>query len=92
MPTRHLIIALTAAAFAFSALTAPASAQARPDVPQAGVKKPQAKKRVVRRSAAAGGQIACTPLGCHRIPRNCYPTQGYDWDGMPTGYDVVVCR
>ena len=91
MPTRHLVIALTAAAFACGTLTAPASAQVRQDPPQAGVKKPQAKKRIVRRSAA-GGQIACTPFGCHRIPRNCYPTQGYNWDGIPTGYDVVVCR
>lgn len=90
MPTRHLVIALTAAAFALSSLTAPASAQARPDAPQAGVKKPQAKKRVVRRSS--GQQIACTPFGCHPIPRNCYPTQGYNWDGIPTGFDVVVCR
>ena len=90
MPTRHLVIAVTVAAFAGSALTAPASAQARQDAPHVSVKKPQAKKRIVRRST--DHQIACTPFGCHPIPRNCYPTQGYDWDGIPTGFDVVVCR
>lgn len=38
-----------------------------------------------------GGQIACTPLGCGRVPRNCHPTTAYYWDGTPTGYDAVVC-
>ncbi len=91
MPTRYLVVALIAAAFALTTATAPADAQARSDAPRAGVKKPQPKKRLVRRSAPAG-QIACTPFGCHRIPANCHPTQGYDWDGVPTGYDIVVCR
>ncbi|MGC1465546.1 MAG: hypothetical protein WA792_07420 [Pseudolabrys sp.] len=42
--------------------------------------------------AESGGQIACTPIGCGRIPRNCHPTTAYYPDGTPTGYDAVACR
>lgn len=38
------------------------------------------------------GQIACTVTGCQRIPPNCRPETGYNWDGIPTGFDIVVCR
>lgn len=38
------------------------------------------------------GQIACTVSGCQRIPPNCHPETGYNWDGIPTGFDIVVCR
>jgi hypothetical protein len=38
------------------------------------------------------GQIACTISGCQRIPPNCHPETGYNWDGIPTGFDIVVCR
>ncbi|HEX5508961.1 MAG TPA: hypothetical protein VFX37_10700 [Pseudolabrys sp.] len=38
------------------------------------------------------GQIACTPLGCGRIPPSCHPTTAYYPDGTPTGYDAVACR
>ena len=37
------------------------------------------------------GQIACTVTGCHRIPPGCHPQTGYNWDGIPTGFDIVVC-
>ena len=37
------------------------------------------------------GQIACTVAGCHPIPPNCHPETGYNWDGIPTGFDIVVC-
>ena len=37
-------------------------------------------------------QVACTELGCHPIPRGCRPQTGYNWDGMPTGFDMVVCQ
>ena len=37
-------------------------------------------------------QIACTFDGCHPIPANCHPEIGYGWDGIPTGFDIVVCR
>jgi hypothetical protein len=99
MPTRHLVIAAIAAVFGLGALSAPTVAQTPQGAPAAAVEKPQAEKpqpkkrrvthRAVRRST--GGQIACTPAGCHRIPPGCHPTQGYLWNGMPSGYDVVVC-
>ena len=38
------------------------------------------------------GQIACTVSGCQRIPPNCHPQTGYNWDGIPTGFDIIVCR
>ena len=38
------------------------------------------------------GQIACTVTGCHRIPPNCHPQMGYTPGGIPTGFDIVVCR
>ena len=45
-----------------------------------------AKKR-----ARQTGQIACTTEGCHRIPPECHPEMGYTIDGIPTGFDIVVC-
>lgn len=38
------------------------------------------------------GQIACGKYGCQRIPPNCHPEQSYYWNGMPSGYDKIVCR
>lgn len=38
------------------------------------------------------GQIACTVTGCQRIPSRCRPETGYNWDGIPTGFDIIVCR
>jgi hypothetical protein len=37
------------------------------------------------------GQIACTIVGCIRIPPKCHPEMGYTSDGTPTGFDIVVC-
>lgn len=90
MKTRYLAVLIIAAAFSLSALSAPAVAQAS-GTPQASAKKKIPKQKIVRQPRASG-QIACTAAGCGRIPANCYPTQGYRWDGMPTGFDVVVCR
>jgi hypothetical protein len=42
-------------------------------------------------AAAPQGQIACTQLGCERIPVSCAPVPGRTWRGTPTGYDVIVC-
>ena len=36
-------------------------------------------------------QIACTVTGCHPIPAHCHPEMGYNVDGIPTGFDIVVC-
>ena len=38
-----------------------------------------------------GSQIACTVSGCHHIPPRCHPEMGYDINGDPTGFDIVVC-
>jgi hypothetical protein len=35
-------------------------------------------------------QVACTELGCHPIPPGCRSQMGYNWDGIPTGFDI--CR
>jgi hypothetical protein len=40
---------------------------------------------------ATQGQIACTQLGCERIPAACTPVPGRTWRGTPTGFDVIVC-
>jgi hypothetical protein len=50
------------------------------------------KKSRSARQPREPGQIACTVTGCHRIPPGCHPEMGYNWDGIPTGFDVVVCR
>lgn len=99
MLTRHLAIAAIAAVFALGSFSAPAVAQTPQAASAAGLAKAQAEKpqpkkrrvthRAVRRSA--GGQIACTPGGCHRVPAGCHPTQGFLWNGMPSGYDVIIC-
>lgn len=49
------------------------------------------KKPASTRQARPPGQIACTVTGCHPIPPNCHPEMGYNWDGIPTGFDIVVC-
>jgi hypothetical protein len=42
-------------------------------------------------AVAPGGQIACTVTGCRRIPADCHPEIEYDFDGMPTGFNIIVC-
>jgi len=51
-----------------------------------------AKKSPPLRERRAPGQIACTIYGCNPIPPGCHPETGYSWDGIPTGFDIVVCR
>ena len=48
------------------------------------------KKAATRRQEP--NQVACTELGCHPIPTGCHPQIGYNWDGIPTGFDIVVCQ
>jgi hypothetical protein len=48
------------------------------------------KKAATRRQEP--NQVACTELGCHPIPPGCHPQIGYNWDGIPTGFDIVVCQ
>lgn len=52
-----------------------------------------AKSKAHRHSPVErSGQIACTVAGCQRIPPNCHPQTGYTPWGIPTGFDIVVCR
>lgn len=88
MRIARTITAALAMAFA-AAVTAPAAPAAAQSSPQ--VTKPK-KKTVKRPARSAPRQIACTEFGCHPIPPNCHPQTGYRWDGMPSGFDVVVCR
>jgi hypothetical protein len=52
-----------------------------------------AAERKKRRTgnARGGNQIACTRIGCHPIPRACRIEKEFDWNGLPTGYDAVIC-
>jgi len=50
-----------------------------------------AKKTTPAQRHNAPRQIACTIDGCHPIPPGCHPETGYNWDGIPTGFDIVVC-
>jgi len=83
-----IAVAITLA-FATTLVAPPAPAAAQSSQQKAA----PAKKKTVKRPARSGPrQIACTEFGCHPIPRNCRPQTGYRWDGMPSGFDVVVCR
>ena len=41
--------------------------------------------------AANQPRIACTDVGCLPVPPGCFPTGGKTLNGLPTGYDVMVC-
>ena len=57
-----------------------------------GITMSAASKKSTSARPQEAGQIACTVAGCQRIPPNCHPQTGYNWDGIPTGFDVVVCH
>jgi hypothetical protein len=63
----------------------------RPGRPAAVQKVQYRHYRRARHRYRDGRKIACTPGGCHPIPRGCYPTPQLDWRGNPTGYDAIVC-
>ena len=50
------------------------------------------KKKSAASRQQEPNQVACTELGCHPIPPSCHPQMGYNWDGIPTGFDIVVCQ
>jgi hypothetical protein len=83
----------TVAALAIAGLPASASIGAADQTLSlsAASKKSKAKTPKALR-VPPGGQVACTVSGCHPIPPGCHPETGYDWDGLPTGFDIVVCR
>lgn len=57
----------------------------------AGAQTDQPSARKKRPAPTTGLQIACTRVGCNPIPRGCRIEKEYGWDGLPTGYDAVVC-
>ena len=48
------------------------------------------RKKTAAKRQREPSQVACTELGCHPIPPGCHPQMGYNWDGIPTGFDIVV--
>ncbi|MFA6267751.1 MAG: hypothetical protein WC670_18795 [Pseudolabrys sp.] len=89
---RFVFIIAAAVALAFAITLAGVAGQASAQPAERQAAQPAKKKIVKRAHRARGGQIACTAYGCHPIPPNCHPQTGYRWDGMPSGFDVVVCR
>lgn len=86
---RSLFTVATAIALGMVCLTGSAGAQALAD--NALTLSAATKKSTPARQRGETGQIACTVVGCHRIPPGCHPEMGYNWDGIPTGFDIVVC-
>jgi hypothetical protein len=35
--------------------------------------------------------IACTRTGCRPIPPGCWIEIERNWDGLPTGFDAIIC-
>lgn len=35
--------------------------------------------------------IACTRTGCRPIPPGCWIEMERNWDGLPTGFDAIIC-
>jgi len=81
------LTALVLAAFLGALSTAGSTAQV-----SSGTTISAASKKSTSAQRQERGQIACTVSGCQRIPPNCHPETGYNWDGIPTGFDNVVCR
>jgi hypothetical protein len=81
------LTALVLAAFLGALSTAGSTAQV-----SSGTTISAASKKSTSAQRQERGQIACTVSGCQRIPPNCHPETGYNWDGIPTGFDIVVCR
>ena len=89
MPIRPIALAFTLATLIGGLPSLPA--QAREGSASLSATQQLSAKRVVKR-VRTQRQVACTVYGCHPIPRGCTPTQGYTWNGIPSGFDVVVCR
>jgi len=87
--TLSLALALALAVSAAFVLAAP-SAFAAGEAGAHALSLSAAKKKAARR-APTSGYIACTELGCHPTPPGCRPEAGRYWDGLPTGFDIVVC-
>jgi len=86
---------LTAAAV-FAAPAAPISTKSDATISQNPQLVAQADAQVSAKRkkpppTSPGYQIACTRTGCHPIPRGCQIEKEFSWDGLPTGFDLVVC-
>ena len=77
--TRLLTIVVVAAF-----LGTPFTAASNLEVP-VGITISAASKKSTSARRQEPGQVACTVAGCQRIPPNCHPEAGYDWDGIPPG-------
>lgn len=84
--TRLLTTLILAASLGAPCITVSAAEASFGLAVSAASKKPTSARR------QETGQIACTVAGCQRISPNCQPQTGYNWDGIPTGFDVVVCH
>ena len=91
MVLRHLTRLLVTGALATGLAAVPAQAKSETVALAAAAKKQPPKHRAARREQPQR-QVACTVLGCHPVPAGCHPETGYYWNGLPTGFDVVVCR
>jgi hypothetical protein len=49
------------------------------------------KHRGPRPTAAHQPHVACTVLGCQTIPPACHPREEHMSDGIPTGFDQIIC-
>lgn len=86
-----IIVQITAAAIALGCLSSGNQAVVRTAVAADTSMLSAAAKKSTATRQRAPSQIACTELGCHPIPPGCHPQMGYNWDGIPTGFDIVVC-
>ena len=89
MKVRALSIIVVATALLIASASGPSRAAGRMDE---SVLVSAASKKSTTSRRREEGQIACTVSGCQRIPPNCHPETEYNWDGIPTGFDMVVCR
>jgi hypothetical protein len=83
---KPLFLAVAALAVALSASAANAQEPVRSVALSAAKKHP-----VTRRAPQEPAHIACTINGCQPTPPGCHPEMGYYPNGIPTGYDIVVC-
>jgi hypothetical protein len=77
LKTLSAVAALIAAAIAFAV------------EPSAGAPRAHRTKQV--RPPPAQPEIACTMIGCVPVPPTCRQTYGVTADGIPTGFDVLIC-
>lgn len=88
MIVRLLITAFAAIALANACDCAAAQGSSQQEMTPAAAKK---KVPSARRPRRGPEYIACTVLGCHPTPPGCHPEIGYYPNGLPTGFDIVVC-